>query len=146
MVRVDKRNGRAIDENGRSVNANGFLIDEKGNIVNQNNQVIFKFWELVFQEPPKIFSFTKFSIDWIKGRLPKGSKIQLKDDDLYDLDARLINTKGYLIDRDENIVDHSGRIVLRKELLSEYNGSDSEIPYVFLSGKLVDPFIDDKLK
>jgi len=67
----------------------------------------------------------------------------VKDDDLYDLDGRLINTKGYLIDRDDNIIDYYGRIVFRKELLNEINGQDSEIPKVFLSGKLAAPKNED---
>jgi hypothetical protein len=46
----------------------------------------------------------------------------VKDDYLYDLDERLINTKGYLIDKDDNIVDYYGRIVFRKELLTENSG------------------------
>ena len=36
----------------------------------------------------------------------------MKDDDLYDLDGRLINTKGYLIDKDDNIVDYYGLLNL----------------------------------
>jgi len=67
----------------------------------------------------------------------------VKEDDLYDLDGRLINTKGYLIDKDENIIDYYGRIVFRKELLTENNGQDSEIPKVFLSGKLAAPQNED---
>jgi len=60
----------------------------------------------------------------------------VKENDLYDIDGRLINTKGYLIDKDDNIIDYYGRVVFRRELLTENNGQDSEIPKVFLSGKL----------
>jgi hypothetical protein len=43
-------------------------------------------------------------MDWIKGRINKNS-LSAKNDNLYDLDGRLINNRGYFIDEDENIID-----------------------------------------
>ncbi len=63
--------GRAIDEDGKLVNAVGYLIDEKGNIVDKKGYIKFNFWEILFNEPPKIFSFTEFSLNWIKGALDR---------------------------------------------------------------------------
>lgn len=35
ILKFDRAKGRAIDEDGKLVNAVGYLIDEKGNIVNK---------------------------------------------------------------------------------------------------------------
>ena len=106
LVKIDKKTNRAVDDLGRPVNANGYLIDDTGNIINIDNDIIWNFWELVHLEPPKIFSFTQFSLSWIKGRLERNvANFDPRDDELYDLDGRLINTAGYLIDRDENVID-----------------------------------------
>jgi hypothetical protein len=99
------------------------LIDDKGNIVNAKHEVIWNFWELAYLEPPKIFAFTEFSLSWIKGNLDRDvANFDPRDDELYDLDHRLINTAGYLIDKDENIIDYYGRVVFRKEVLTEKLG------------------------
>ena len=99
------------------------MIDDKGNIVNAKHEVIWNFWELAYLEPPKIFAFTEFSLSWIKGNLDRDvANFDPRDDELYDLDHRLINTAGYLIDKDENIIDYSGRVVFRKEVLTEKLG------------------------
>jgi len=105
IVEEDEVTGAAVDELGRCVNAAGYLIDKSGNIIDDKGTVIFKFWELLFQEPPKIFSFTEFSLNWIKGRLGKDVTKNPKHDDEVDLDGRRINSMGYLVDDKENIVD-----------------------------------------
>lgn len=58
---------------------------------------------------------------------------------MYDLDGRLVNTRGYLIDADENIINTLGKVVFRKDLLSEHVGQDSELPKVFRMGVLDKP-------
>jgi hypothetical protein len=82
------------------------------------------FWELVYQEPPKIFKFTQWTVDWIKGSYDHKRVLGFdpKSDFLYDDDRRLINTEGYLIDRAENIIDYYGRIVIKIELLHVNRG------------------------
>lgn len=133
MVRIDKKTNRAVDDIGRPVNANGYLIDDKGNIMNGKNEIIWNFWELAYLEPPKIFSFTEFSASWVKGNLDRDvANFDPRDDELYDRDHRLINTAGYLIDKEENVIDYYGRVVFRKEVLTEKLGQDAEIPKVFL--------------
>ena len=50
------------------VNATGYLIDEAGNIVRYTKgerEIMFYFWEIMYQEPPKLFEFTEFDIGWI---------------------------------------------------------------------------------
>lgn len=66
---------------------------------------MFKFWEVFYQEPPKIFNFTQFSLSWIKGDLDRDVTKNPRHDDEYDLQGRMINTLGYLIDTEGNIVD-----------------------------------------
>jgi len=81
------------------VNANGYLIDIKGNIIDKHSgQPLFKYYELMFQEPPKIFDFTEFDISWIKGRMNYDVTKNKRHNDEYDLDGRRINTQGYCID------------------------------------------------
>ena len=56
-----------------------------------------------------------------------------RHNDEYDLDGRPINTMGYCIDVEENIVDREGGLVFKRELLLETkgHGMDDEIPPVF---------------
>ena len=129
---------------GRLVNGLGYLIDERGNIVNEKGKVMFNFWELMFQEPPKIFDFTEFDINWIKGTLNHDVTKNPRHDDEYDLEGRLINTLGYLVDVVGNIIDQHGKLVFRKEILNNAFGQDAKIPLVFtVEGLLYKP-IDGK--
>lgn len=128
---------------GRLVNGLGYLIDERGNIVNEKGSIMFNFWELMFQEPPKIFDFTEFDINWIKGTLDRDVTKNPRHDDEYDLEGRLINTLGYLVDVAGNIIDQHGKIVFRKEILTNAYDQDAKIPPVFTMGLLYKP-IDSK--
>ena len=49
----------------------------------------------------------------------------------------MINTLGYLIDTEGNIVDQNGKEVFKKEILTEAYGQDAQIPFIFRSGKLL---------
>ena len=103
------------------------------------------FWELLCQEPPKIFKFTQWSLDWIKGKIEAGKILgfEKNKDFLYDHDERMINTEGYLIDRNENILDQYGRIVFSNDLLAVKRGQDAMIPKVFTSSLLCKPDLGD---
>ena len=127
---------------GRRVNAQGYLIDHAGNIINNKGKVMFNFWELLYQEPPKIFKFTEFDVRWIKGNLAHDVTKNPKHNDEFDLDGRAINTLGYLIDVAGNIVDRNDRLVFRKEILTTAYGMDAKIPPIFTSGKLLKPVSD----
>lgn len=69
ILHTDPVSGKTVDMLGRLVNATGYLIDDSGNIVRYDNdgkqKVMFFFWEIMFQEPPKLFEFTEFDIRWI---------------------------------------------------------------------------------
>lgn len=53
---------------------------------------------------------------------------------------------GYLIDENDNILDcWNGCILFRKVLLEEYHGQESQIPYIFRSGRLRQPLDEVEL-
>ena len=143
--------GRATDMKGHLVNAAGYLIDEQGNIVSKGNKalktkagkVMFNFWEIMYNEPPKIFEFTEFDLKWIKGRLDRDVTKNPRHDDEYDLDGRMINSLGYLIDLSGNILDQNGKMVFRKEILKQAYGQDARIPPIFTMNKLIKPESDE---
>jgi hypothetical protein len=111
------------DERGRKVNPKGYLIDGRGNVIDKYGVLIWHSHELQFNEPPKIFPFTEFSIRWIQGLLDRDVTQNPKHDDERDLEGRSINAMGYLIDPNGNVVDiFSGNIVFKKEVLSEKYG------------------------
>ena len=100
---------------------------------------MFNFWEIMYNEPPKIFKFTEWDINWIKGNLDRDITKNPRHDDVYDLDGRLINSLGYLIDTQNNIVDQHGRLVFRREILTRAFGQDARIPRIFTSNVLLKP-------
>jgi hypothetical protein len=126
------------DLRGRKVNPKGYLLDLRGNIIDRDGNLVWRSHELMFNEPPKIFPFTQFSINWIRGNLDRDVTRNPKHDDEFDLDGARINTMGYLIDDKENVIDaFRGAIVFRKEILENRYGQEAEIPYIFRSGKLL---------
>ena len=139
IVLQDPATGKAVDLDGNRVNAAGYLIDEHGNIITKKSKVAFYFWEILFQEPPKIFKFTEFSLQWIRGRMDRDVTKNPKHDDEFDLDGRKINSLGYLIDQVGNIVDQTGKEVFKREILTQAYGQDAQIPYIFRSGELTQP-------
>lgn len=54
-----------VDITDRKVNPKGYLLDNLGNIVNREKKIIFSSHELLYNEPPKFFRFTRFSKLWI---------------------------------------------------------------------------------
>mmetsp|Transcript_12674 Transcript_12674/g.21324 ORF Transcript_12674/g.21324 Transcript_12674/m.21324 type:complete len:353 (-) Transcript_12674:460-1518(-) len=132
---------------GRKVNNKGYLIDERGNIVDKKGVVIWRSFQLLFNEPPKIFQFTEFSLNWIRGTLDKDVTQNPRHDDEFDLEGRRINVMGYLIDEQENIVDaFRGKVLFKREVLEAKFGQEAEIPYIFRSGKLLQPPLTDKIE
>jgi hypothetical protein len=128
---------------GRKVSSKGYLLDERGNVIDTKGKVVWKSHELLYNEPPKIFPFTEFSMNWIRGNLGRDVTKNPKHNDELDLDGRRINSMGYLIDHNENIIDiFRGNIVFRKEVLESRYGQEAEIPYIFRSGKLKQPEMD----
>ena len=110
----------SYDLKGRKVNSKGYLLDERGNIIDKSfpPNIIWRSHELMYNEPPKIFRFTEFSINWIKGLVDHDVTQNPKHDDEFDLEGRRINAMGYLVDHVGNIVDiFGGNVVFKKEIL-----------------------------
>lgn len=134
----------ACDMKGRKVNPQGYLLDKPGNIINKRGIIIWRSHELMYNEPMKIFPWTEFSLNWIMGNLDRDVTKNPKHNDEHDLNGRRINTCGYLIDHLDNVVDaFGGNILFKRDNLSSKYGMEAEIPYVFISGLLKEPEMDD---
>ena len=102
------------------------MLDELGNIISKKGDIIWRSHELLFNEPPKIFKFTEFSIYWIKGMLDHELVDGAVHHHEYDLEGRRINSLGYLVDAQDNIINRwSNQIIFRKVLLTECRGQES---------------------
>jgi hypothetical protein len=88
-------------------------------------------------EFPKIFPFTKFNIKRVQGSFemdPLGNPILERgpSGELLDRDGKRVNQRGYLVDKDGNVIDKMGKKMFEKEVLD----SEGEIPKVFRTGLL----------
>lgn len=132
------------DKKLRKVNCKGYILDYRGNIVDKNDNVVWHSHELMYNEPPKIFKFTEFSMNWIKGNLDvetfqKPSKhIKKKvnthfDEEKeqkvlveYDLDGNRVNTLGYLVDSTDNVIDvFRKNLLFKKDILEDRYGQEA---------------------
>ena len=133
-------NAQKVDKRGKPVNGKGYLIDGlAGNIVSQDGILLFEKQELSPDgEFPKIFPFTKFNIDEIRGDLEKDENGKIKviheneKGEILDNRKRRVNAKGYLIDNEGNILDQRGNRVFDWDLIDD----SGEIPKVFRIGLL----------
>lgn len=140
----ERNKHQSCDLRGRKVNSTGYLLDQRGNIIDKQDNLVWRSHELMYNEPPKIFPFTEFSMQWITGNMGRDVTQNPKHDDYFDLDGHRINTMGYLIDDQENIVDvFRGAILFTKEVLENKYGQEAEIPYIYRSGKLMQPKVDE---
>lgn len=131
---------KSQDLRGRRVNSKGYLLDDSGNIVDKTGKIIWRSHELLYNEPPKIFNFTEFSINWIRGLLDHKIAEGHVHSEEVDNDQRRINSLGYLVNEQGDIIDRwKNAIMFRKVLLEEYMGQESQIPFVFRSGQLKCP-------
>jgi hypothetical protein len=111
-------------------------------------KVVFEARHLLFNEPPKIFEFTKFDVTQIISSMPFHDTTHPlgKDDAQHSISEKsenappkpLFNSLGYLIDPQGNIVDKRGRLVFRLEILEpavddsgRVTATQVEIPFVF---------------
>ena len=119
------------------VNQKGYIVTRDGHICTREGKVLFLKAQLKNGEFPKIFPFTRFNINRIIGEVemdPGGQPIMQKNEQGRSIDnkGRLVNQKGFLCDKHENVVDCRGKIVFEKALL-EHNG---DIPEIFRSNIL----------
>ena len=131
-----------VDKLGKLVNQKGYLVDNLGNIVNKDGKIVFRKHTLLFNEPPKFFRFSEFSLNWILGAFNRDEMgTPLIEFSPYlggyrDLEGRVVNSLGYLVDQEGNIVDQTGKIVMMKEILESYKEEWVQIPKVFRAGVL----------
>lgn len=139
----------ALDRLGRRVNPSGYLVDRMGNVVTQaEGRIVFFKSQLLFNEPPKLFPYTKFRLEWVQGNLnydlfgcPVFSPAQVErakrggEADLFDLDGRRVNASGYLVDERGNVVDKRGYVVFKREVLDlDSDKRQTQVPKVFRLG------------
>jgi hypothetical protein len=139
-----KSNKGQVDLLGRRVSQKGYLVDAGDNVIDVQQRVIFNKGDLKDGEFPKIFPFTKFNIRSIMGDfdmnatgnpvLSKG-----KHGGFIDRQKRVVNQRGYFIDKEGNVIDYNGNLVFDKVVL----GSDGEIPPVFRTGLLKEETVSD---
>jgi hypothetical protein len=104
----------------RKVNSKGYLLDTRGNIIDKSGTLIWRSHELMYNEPMKLFPFTEFSINWIKGHCAKDVTLNPRHDDEHDGDGKRINTMGYLIDGMDNVIDvFNGNVLFKREVLED---------------------------
>lgn len=110
------------DNLGRPINSKGYLIDELGNIIDKDGRQIFEKKHLLDDEYPKIMPFSKFNVKNVLGDFemdPLGQPILEKEGDgeFKDRAGQKVNSKGYMIDRDGNIINKDKKIMFPKKLL-----------------------------
>ena len=85
---------------------------------------------LVQLHPNRVKCIPKFNIEDIRGTFNKD--YVLNEDFLQDLNARQVNIKGYLIDKQGNIINKNGLVIFRSDEISP-NGEIPE-PFYTLMG------------
>ena len=125
------------DFNGRDMNKFGFLVDEEGNIINRRNRKIIDKGHLDDQgDFPKLFSYNavSFHIKDVLGELHRdkttGDAVHKRDicgGRYWDKLGREVNQRGYLVDKDGNVINQDGEILFYKHQLNE----DGDIPKIF---------------
>ena len=119
------------------VNQKGYIVTRDGHICSREGKVLFLKSHLKNGEFPKILPFTRFNINRIMGEVdmdPGGQPILGRNERgrPCDKQGRLVNAKGFLVDKNRNIVDVRGKQVFDNALL-EHNG---DIPEIFRSNIL----------
>lgn len=125
------------DNLGRPINSKGYLIDELGNVIDKDGRQIFEKKHLYEDEYPKIMPFSKFNVKNVLGDFemdPLGQPILEKqgENDFKDRAGQKVNSKGYMIDREGNIVNKDKKIMFPNALLD----NEQDIPKVFRTGLL----------
>ena len=118
------------------------MIDAKGNIIDSNGKQLWRKEHLKNGEFPKIFPFSKFNVQPVRGDLKLDSRGSVQPPSSgKDAQDRPVNKSGYLCDASGNVIDTRGRLMFEKVVL-EANG---QLPPVFLDGTLPCDTVEDRL-
>lgn len=135
IVPQDPRNqGEFVDRRGSKVSSRGYRIDDKKNIIDNHDRKKFdKAHTTSDGDLPKLFNYNgrRFDITDVIGQVDKderGEFISNTDDTgkMTDNIGREINSRGYLRDREGNVIDKDGKIIFENKALK-----DDEIPKIF---------------
>lgn len=143
-IKLQKSNKGFVDLVGRRVSEKGYLVDAAMNIIDTQGRVIFNKCDLKNGEFPKIFPYTKFNIRNVMGDFDmnaSGNPVlsKGKHGGFVDRQKRVVNQRGYFIDKEGNVIDYHGNPVFDKIIL----GKDGEIPPVFRTGLLKEETISN---
>ena len=132
MILKKNKFGRYIDVNNQEINCKGYLIDHLGNVIDKHSRIIFYKHQLEDDEIPKLFSFTRFTERYTKGKYeldPMDCLILTKDDEgnYLDLEQKLVNSKGYILDKDGDVYNKYNKLMFKKKLIDH----EDYIPLVF---------------
>lgn len=125
--------GGLVDTTGRKVNEKGYLVDASGNVIDCNGKLLWRVEHLKNGEFPKIFPFSKFNVQRVRGDLDFDARGHpLSTTSGKDCQGRPVNKCGYLVDASGNVIDSRSRLMFEKVVLT----ADGELPPVFLNNVL----------
>lgn len=118
------------------VNSKGYIINAAGDICTRQGKVLFKKCNLKNGEFPKVFPFTRFNIARCLGDFDLQDNGQpaltSRDGFLFDKQNRPVNSRGYLIDGNGNVIDTKRKVCFEKNTLD----ANGDIPEIFQSNLL----------
>lgn len=115
---LQTKQGFFVDKKGRRINKHGWLINPNSHIVDKNGRIRFDRRQLEDGDLQRLYNYNgkRFDIKDIIGVFEKdkntGKILPISSKDgthLEDNFGRRVNEKGYLVDRDGNIIDKEGR-------------------------------------
>ena len=123
-ARSNKSKSDLLDNQDRKINNLGYLINDSNDIINQRGQIVFKVSEQdQFGGIPLRFDKDKYNFNPcdILGNFDNTTTLtkDLVADNEFDLNGRKVNSFGYLIDDEGNIINRRGRRILEEYHLKE---------------------------
>ena len=134
------KEGNLVDKNGRMVNRSGFLVDKDGNLCDRKGRKTFDRKHLVKNDDlPQLLNYRgkKFDVRDITGDFDKNKngdavvKKEQRGSGYRDKQGRQVNQRGYLIDKEGNIINNKGNKIFESCALS----GNGEIPKIFTFSK-----------
>jgi glutathione peroxidase-family protein len=133
VIKKDKK-GRNVDKKGRQVNRKGFLADDNGHLISRKKTKKFDKKQLTPDgDLPKLLNYDAVKFDAMDtvGDFDQDNNGKIvisknKKGEGLDKNNRKVNSKGYLIDEDGNIISKNG-----KKLFDSKHLKNGEYPKIF---------------